>query len=281
MWEVGKRAAYGFIEDEALRRGAAIAFYTATSIAPLLLIVIAIAGLAIGHDAAQGAIASQFSSLMGQQTAAFLEQAVANASNPTSRWIAAAIGAVTLIVTASGAFGEMQAAMNAIWHAKPKSGEISRLIRARVVSLGLVATLGFLLIVSLAVSAGLTALGDRLNSARPFGEFIVSALSTIISLALLAALFAAVYKLLPDCSLEWRDVLFGAAVTAVLFVIGKSAIGWYLGSSAIGTTYGAAGSLMILLLWIYYSVQIFLFGAELTKAVNASREETAGGLSNA
>jgi len=264
-WTLAKDTVFAFVEDEALGRGAAIAFYTVTSIAPLLLIVVAIAGLVFGQDAAQGAITAQLTGLMGQQTAELLEQAVANASNKSSGLLASLVGVVTLIATASGAFGELQSALNAFWQAKPKGGTVSRLIRARAASMGLVATLGFLLVVSLAVSAGLTAFGNTLNAMLPFGQALMAALNAVISFALITVLFAAIYKVLPDRELEWRDVLVGAAVTSLLFVIGKSLIGWYLGSSAVGSAYGAAGALIILLFWVYYSVQIFLLGAEFTK----------------
>jgi membrane protein len=264
-WALTKDTVLAFIADEALSRGAAIAFYTVTSIAPLLLIVVAIAGLVFGQEAAQGAITAQLGGLMGRETAELLEKAVSNASATSSGMLASLIGLATLVATASGAFGEIQSALNAIWKAKPKGDTVSRLIRARAASLGLVMTLGFLLIVSLAVSAALTALGDQLNAVLPFGEAIMSAVNTVISFVLIAVLFAAIYKVLPDRRLQWRDVMIGAAVTSFLFVAGKSLIGWYIGSSAVGSTYGAAGSLIVLLLWVYYSVQIFLLGAEFTK----------------
>jgi len=159
----------------------------------------------------------------------------------------------------------MQSALNAIWKAEPKGTTVSRLIRARAASLGLVAALGFLLIVSLVVSAALTAFGNHLNSILPFGKLILTVLNVVVSLALISVLFAAIYKILPDRHLLWRDVVVGAVVTAVLFTLGKSLIGWYIGSSAVASSYGAAGALIILLLWVYYSVQIFLLGAEFTK----------------
>jgi membrane protein len=265
MWKLLKSTVLAFIEDEALSRGAAIAFYTVTSIAPILLIVVAIAGLVFGHDAAQGAITAQLGGLMGQQTADMLQTAVASASGKSAGILATIIGLVTVIATASGVFGEMQSALNAIWKAKPEGTTVSRLIRARAASLGLVAALGFLLIVSLVVSAGLTAFGNYLNTILTFGKVILSVLNTIVSVALISVLFAAIYKVLPDRHLEWRDVIVGAVVTAILFTIGKSLIGWYIGSSAVASTYGAAGALIILLLWVYYSAQIFLLGAEFTK----------------
>ena len=227
--------------------------------------MIAIAGLVFGREAAQGAIIGQLSALMGQQTAEVLQGAVASASNKSSGIIATIIGAITLIVTASGVFGEMQTSLNAIWKAKPKGTTVSRLIRARAASLGLVAALGFMLIVSLVVSTGLTAFGNYLNSILPFGTVILSVLNSIVSMALLSLLFAAIYKVLPDRTLQWRDVIVGAVVTSILFTIGKSLIGWYIGSSAVASSFGAAGALIVLLLWVYYSAQIFLLGAEFTK----------------
>lgn len=266
LWRIAKAAVLSFIEDEALSRGAAIAFYTATSIAPILLMVVAVAGLVFGRDEAQHAIISQIGGLMGSETARVLEAAVANAGKPSSGLFASAVGAVTLLATASGTFGEIQSALNAIWKTKPKGGAVSRLIRARAASIGLVVTLGFLMVVSLAASTLLTALGQRLNASLPFGEFLLSILNMAISFVLISALFAAVYKVLPDRRLQWRDVIVGAGVTAFLFIAGKSLIGWYIGSSAMASTYGAAGSLIVLLLWVYYSVQTFLLGAEMTKA---------------
>src|ERR1043165_3841047 len=226
MLRLLKDTLFGFIEDEALSRGAAIAFYTVTSLAPVLLIVIAIAGLVFGQEAAQGAILAQLSGLMGQQAADVLQSALASASEKSSGILATVIGVVTLLATASGVFGEMQAALNRIWKAEPKSGTFSRLVRARAASLGLVAALGFLLAVSLVVSAGLTALGTTLNATLPFGKVILSVVNFLVSFLLLALLFAAIYKVLPDRAIAWRDVVMGAAVTALLFTIGKSLIAW-------------------------------------------------------
>jgi membrane protein len=265
IWKLLKDTVLSFIEDEALSRGAAIAFYTVTSLAPVLLIVVAIAGLAFGQDAAQNAIVAQLSDLMGSQTAEVLQSAVASASGASSGIIATIVGIITLMVAASGVFGEMQSTLNAIWKAEPAGISVSRLIRARAASLGLVAALGFLLMVSLVVSAVLTAFGNHLNSILPFGKLLLPAAHFIVSLLLISVLFAAIYKILPDRHLEWRDVVVGGVVTAVLFNIGKSLIGWYIGSSAVASSYGAAGALIVLLLWVYYSVQIFLLGAEFTK----------------
>ena len=271
MIQILKDTVMGFIDDEALSRGAAIAFYTVTSLAPVLLLVIAVAGLAFGQEAAQGAVMDQLTGLMGAQAAEILQTALANASGKSSGIVASVIGIVTLLATASGVFGEMQAALNRIWKAEPKGGTVSRLVRARAASIGLVAALGFLLAASLVVSAALTALGATLNACLPFGEALLSVINFVVSLALLAVLFAAIYKVLPDRAIAWRDVIVGALITALLFTIGKSLIGWYLGSSAVASSYGAAGGLIVLFFWVYYSAQIFLVGAEFTRAYAASR----------
>jgi membrane protein len=265
IWKLLRETVLSFIEDEALSRGAAIAFYTVTSIAPVLLIVIAIAGLVFGEDAAKNAIVAQLSDLMGPQTAEVLQSAVASAASKSSGTIATIVGVITLMVTASGIFGEMQSTLNAIWKAEPKGMTVSRLIRARAASLGLVAALGLLLIVSLVVSAALTAFGNYLDSILPFGELLFPAMNFLVSLLPISVLFSAIYKVLPDRHLEWRDVAVGGVVTAVLFNIGKSLIGWYIGSSVVASSYGAAGALIVLLLWVYYSIQLFLLGAEFTK----------------
>lgn len=263
-WKMLAGTVLSFIQDEALSRGAAIAFYAITSLGPILLIVIAVAGIVFGRDAAQNAISNQFSSLMGRQTADLLQSVIVSASSKSSSIIATTVGIATLIVTASGVFGEMQGALNTIWKTRSRATTVSRLVRARIASLGLVAALGFLLIVSLAVSAGLTAFGTYLD-VLPVGKWILSGTNFVVSSLLFGILFGAIYKVLPDRSLQWKDVIVGALMTSFLFNVGKSLIGWYIGSSAIASSYGAAGGLIVLLLWVYYSVQIFLFGAEFTK----------------
>jgi len=253
-----------FIDDEALSRGGAIAFYAITSLAPVLLIVIAIAGMVFGRDAAQDAISGQFSALMGKQAADVLQSVIASASTKSSSIVATVVGIAMLMATASGVFGEMQAALNTIWKTRSRETTLSRLIRARVTSLGLVAALGFLLVVSLVVSAGLTAFANYLDR-LPVGAMILSGVNFAVSWLLFALLFGAIYKVLPDRTLQWKDVIVGALMTSLLFNIGKALIGWYIGSSAVASSYGAAGGLIVLLLWVYYSAQIFLFGAEFTK----------------
>jgi len=275
LWKLIKDSVFAFIEDEALSRGAAMAFYAVTSLAPILLIVIAIAGLVFGHDAAQNGIVEQLSGLMGETSANMIQSAIQSASGKTAGTIGTILGIVTLIVTASGVFGEMQSALNAIWKAKPTGTTTSRLIRARAASLGLVAALGFLLMISLVMSAGIAAVGDVVTGYLPFGKLILAAINVVVSFALISVLFAAIYKVLPDRHLEWRDVIVGACITSALFTAGKSLIGWYLGSSAVASSYGAAGALIIVLLWIYYSSEIFLLGAEFTRQYSLRRNPVA------
>jgi membrane protein len=275
-WKVFYQAVQGYIEHGDLSRGAAIAFYTVTSLAPLLLIVIALAGLVIGTDTARSGVIDEFTGLVGPQGADLIKSIVERSSDPASGTAATVIGVIMVLVTASGIFGEMQAALNATWDVKPPDEPWMSLIRARAASLGLVAALGFVTIVSLLASAALSAFGQELAMRTPAGNFVLMVLNTCISLAVFALLFAAIYKVLPDTPLRWRDVGIGAAITAALFTAGKSLIGWYLGQAAPGSTYGAAGALIVLLLWTYYSAQIFLFGAELTKVIADARAPDTG-----
>lgn len=272
IWQLLSESVQAFIADDALSRGASISFYTITSIGPVLFIVVAIAGLAFGEDAARGAIAAQLRDLMGRESAD-LVQTVVESAGKSSGFFASLVGAITLLITASGVFGEMQSALNMIWKAQPRGTTISRLVRARAASLGLVAALGFLLLVSLAISALLSALGNHIDAVLPFGALILHVLNFVISLTLISVLFGAIYKVLPDAELSWRDVLVGAVVTALLFNLGKFLIGLYLAHSTMASSYGAAGALIVVLLWIYYSAQIFLLGAEFTK-IYASRRGT-------
>ena len=261
-WVLIKDTVSGFIEHEDLSRGAAIAYYTIFSIAPLLIIVIAIAGLVFGYDAAQGAIVGQLRGLIGKQSAEILQSMIQSVSYETTGVFATVIGVSTLLLTSTGAFAEIQSALNAVWKATPSVG-FSALIRSRLMSLGLVFTLGFLMLVSLVVSA---ALGDYLSGLFPSAGFLMSLLNSTISLVLISALFAAIYKVLPDTPIAWRDVAVGSVATAILFTVGKSLIGLYIGSTSIASSYGAAGALLIIILWVYYSAQIFLIGAEYTRA---------------
>ncbi len=260
-----------FIADDALSHGAAIAYYTVTSMAPVLLIVVAIAGFVFGTEAAQGAIVEQLSGLMGSQSAQVLQSIVQSAGNRGSGTIATILGVVTLLVTASGVFGEMQSSLNVIWKTEPKAITVSRLVRARLLSLGLVATLGFLLLVSLVISTALSAAATWLNGVVPEFNVVLQVVNSLVSLLIVAVLFGAVYKILPDKRLTWGDVAVGAISTAILFTLGKFLISLYIGSSTIASSYGAAGALIVILIWVYYSAQIFLLGAEFTKVYSNAR----------
>ena len=255
-----------FIAKNAPSRGAALAFYAVTSLAPILLIVIAVAGAVFGEEAARGAIFAEFRSLLGPSGADFLEGIIASAFAQRASVLASVIGIATLILTASGVFLELEDALNEIWGVRHEGGMLSGLVRARLASLGLVAGLGFLLLVSLVADAGMSGLREVVNRSWPFSAGLFVALNFVVTLFLITVLFAAIYKLLPAKPLAWPYVIFGAAVTALLFQVGKLLIGLYLGSYGVASSLGAAGAVLGLLLWVYYSAQIFLFGAALTKA---------------
>jgi membrane protein len=274
VWSILKSAVEGYIAHGALSRGAAIAFYVVTSLAPVLLIVVAVAGLVFGQDAVRGSLVHELGGLFGQQGGELIQTMLASSSDKKSGATASVLGAVMVLVTASGVFSEMQTGLNQAWQVKAPDQPILSMLRARAASLGLVAALGFLLVVSLAASAALSSLGTYLGGRTSFAPLLLAALNTFISLGLFTLLFAAIYKVLPDTPIDWREVGIGALITAVLFTIGKSLIGWYLGTTAASSGYGAAGALILILLWAYYCAQIFLFGAELTRAIAGSQAES-------
>jgi membrane protein len=267
VWSILKSAIEGYIAHGALSRGAAIAFYVVTSLAPVLLIVVAVAGIVFGQEAVRGGLVQQLSGMVGQQGGELIQTMLASSSDNASGATASVLGAVMVLITASGVFSEMQTGLNQAWQVKTPDQPVLLMLRARAASLGLVAALGFLLMVSLAASAAISALGTYLGGRTSFAPLLLSGLNTLISLGLFTLLFAAIYKVLPDTPISWRDVGIGALITAVLFTIGKSLIGWYLGTTAASSGYGAAGALVLILLWAYYCAQIFLFGAELTRAI--------------
>ena len=268
--------AANYIASDSLTRGAAIAFYSVTSLIPVLVIVIAIAGLAFGEGAARGAIVRELAALIGPASAKLIQGAIESAYDSGSNGFALVVGAVILALTISGVFGELQSALNAIWKVEQRAFSISRLMRGRAASIGLVVGLGFLLLVSLVIDAGVSAASGYIDRHFRYGAMFLTALNTTISFMLTSTLFAAIYKVLPDKPLDWRDVAFGAVVTAIAFEGGKSLIGLYLGSSTVISSYGAAGALASLLLWIYYSAQIFLLGASFTKACAVSEHRRRG-----
>jgi membrane protein len=271
LWEIARDTVNKWLDDKCPQLGAALAYYTVFSIVPLLIVIIAIAGLAFGQKAAEGQILQQLGTLVGESSANAVQTMVEKARNPTKGIFSAALGIITLLAGASGVFGQLQDALNTIWGVAPKpGGGIWRTIKQRFFSFVALLGTGFLLLVSLVISAMLATLGHAIPSVLPAPEFLLEILNFVISLAVITALFAMIFKVLPDARVAWRDVAIGAICTAVLFTIGKFAIGLYLGKSDIATTYGAAASIVVILLWVYYSSQLLLMGAEFT-AVYASR----------
>jgi len=261
-----KQAATDWKEDGAPRLAASLSFYTALSVAPLLIIAIAVAGLAFGQEAARGEILTQLQGLVGHDSAKTVESMVQSADKPRSGVISTVIGLAVLLFGATGVFAELQDSLNTIWEVKPKPGRgVWQVIRQRFLSLGMVLGIGFLLLVALIVSAGLAAFGKWTEGALPGAVIVWQIGMHVVSLALITCLFAMMFKFLPDAEIAWRDVWVGAAVTALLFTIGKFLIGLYLGRAAVTSSYGAAGSIIVFLLWVYYSAQILFMGAELTQ----------------
>jgi membrane protein len=259
-------AVNAWLEDRAPSMGAAIAYYTVFSLAPILILVIAIAGVAFGEEAAEGAIVAQLRELLGRQGAVAVQTMIASAGRGGAGWVASIISLALLAFAATTVFGELQASLNVIWKAAPRPGSpVVAVIRVRLISLSLVIGIGFLLLVSLVVSATLTAFADYLYSVFPYLNVVMRILNFVLSFSVTTALFAMIYKLLPDTRIEWADVWIAALVASILFTFGKFAISLYIGSSNVASTYGAAAALVIVLIWVYYSAQIFLFGAEFAK----------------
>jgi len=255
-----------FLEDEALSRGAAIAFYAVTALVPVLYISALLAGLVFGREAASTSIGAEIGHLVGPGTAQLLTTAIYNAHDPGRiGWWRNLITFGLFIVTATGVFTEMQAALNRIWDAEPRTAIWWRMLRARLAGIALVLTFAFLLLISLLMSAAINALGERVDDVLPVGSALAWVLNFAISFGLIALLLAAIYRVLPDCDVEWRDVAIAAIGTTILLNIGEYLIGLYLGSARIGYRYGAAGGVIVLLTWIYYTVQIFLLGAVFTR----------------
>jgi membrane protein len=248
-----------------------LSYYTVFSLVPLLVMTIAIAGLVFGQEAAQQSIMTQMESLVGPQSAAAVKQMLDIAQKPSSGLLASMIALGTLLLGASGVFAQLQDALNTVWGVEPKAGRgVWGTIKDRFFSLVAVLGTGFLLLVSLVLSAALAAFGKLFTGWLPGHESLLHMIDFAVSFGVITLLFAMMFKLLPDAKIAWRDVWMGAALTSVLFTIGKFAIGLYLGKADVGSAYGAAGSLVILLVWVYYSSQILLFGAEFT-AVYANR----------
>ena len=262
------QAANAWMDDHAQSMGAALSYYAVFSIAPLLLIAISVAGLVFGQDAAQGAVVDQLQGLIGQTGAEAVQELLKNVSRPAQGVLATVTGVVVLVIGATSVFAELQDDLNRIWQV-PTRQKVSTwwaFLRTRLLSMGMIFAIGFLLLVSLAASAAFDAFAAWSTSALAGWAPLAHGVNFVVIFVLTTALFAMIYRFMPQATIQWRDVGVGALVTAALFSIGKTIIGLYIGKSALASGFGAAGSLAVLLAWVYYSAQIFLFGAEFTWA---------------
>lgn len=268
IWRLLKEAFTEWNKDKASRLAASLAYYTVFSLAPLLVIVIAIAGAVFGEEAARGQLVEQIQGLLGREGAEFVETAINNANQPGENTgsIASLISIAILLFGASGVFSQLQDALNTIWEVTERpNSSVLEMVRKRVLSFGMVLGIGFLLLVSLVISAVLAALSNYLNGLLPGFDGLWQLVNFAIGFGVTALLFAMIYKFLPDVKITWGDVAIGAVLTSLLFSIGRYLIGLYLGNSSFASAYGAAGSVIIILAWVYYSAQILFFGAELTQ----------------
>ena len=266
FYQLVKKSVNAWINDYAPSMGAAISYYTVFSIAPLMIIVIAVAGFVWGREAVQGEIVGQLSGMIGKQGAEGIQSLIESASQPTQGLVATAISIVVLIIGATTVFAELQSSLDRIWQVPqaPKVSGIWAIVRSRLLSLGFILGLGFLLLVSLVTSAGLAALGTWINGLFPGWETLLVLINIGLSLTIATVLFAMIFKVMPQAKIGWRDVWTGAVVTAILFEAGKWLISLYIGKTSVTSSFAAAGSLVVLLVWVYYSAQIFLLGAEFT-----------------
>ncbi|MDF5735244.1 MULTISPECIES: YihY/virulence factor BrkB family protein [unclassified Nostoc] len=266
IWKLLQETFKEWSEDKASRLAAALAYYTIFSIAPLLIIVIAIAGAVFGEEAARGQIVGQIQGLVGKDGAAFIQTAIQNANKPQTGAIASIISVVVLLVGATGLFTELQDSLNTIWEVKAKPGRgIDNIIRLRFLSFAMVIGIGFLLLVSLVISTGLAALVTYFGNILPGVDFLWRIVNFVLSFSITTALFGLIFKVLPDVKITWNDVFIGSVITSFLFSIGRFLLGQYLGNGSFGSTYGAAGSLVVILAWVNYAAQILFFGAEFTQ----------------
>jgi len=261
-----KEAVQGFVKDQGLRLSAALAYYSAFALAPLLLIMLSIAGAVFGDEAVRGMLYHEISQDLGRSGAEVLEDMVAHARDPQQSLIMSLVGLVVLLFGAAGLFGQLQAALNAIWNVPPREGlGVGFFVKSHFLSFTMVLGTGFLLLVSMVISIVLNAIGTRVGQIADIPSPVWAAVGGVISFVLITFLFAAIFKLLPDAVIRWRDVWTGAIFTSGLFAVGKSVIGWYLGREAMTSSYGSAGALIVVLMWLYYSSAILLFGAEFTQ----------------
>ncbi|MCK6593020.1 MAG: YihY/virulence factor BrkB family protein, partial [Polyangiaceae bacterium] len=265
-WDLTKATFNDWIDDNVPRLGAALAYYTLFSRAPMLVVAIAIAGFVFGEEAARGEIFVQLQTLIGAEGAKLVESLLQSVSKPSHGLLATVLGVFTFILGATTAFVELQSALNTVWEVQPKPGRgVKGLLRDRILSFGMLLGIGFLLLVSLAVSAALSAFSTFMGNRVPGFYYFAQLMNFVLSIGVQTVLFAMMYKFLPDVKLAWRDVWVGAFSTSVLFTLGKFLLGFYIGSSSVTSGYGAAGSVAVLLLWVYYSTQILLLGAEFTQ----------------
>ena len=268
FFQLVKKSVFAWIDDYAPSMGAAISYYTVFSIAPLMIIVIAVAGFVWGREAVQGEIIGQLSGLIGQEGATGIQALIESADKPAKGIVATVISIGVLVVGATTVFAELQSALDRIWKA-PQAQQMSGVwatLRSRLLSLGFILGLGFLILVSLISSAAVAALGTWASGILPGWKMLLYLINTGVSLAVTTVLFAMIYKVMPQVKVGWRDVWVGAGVTSILFEVGKLLIGLYIGKSSVTSSFAAAGSLVVLLVWVYYSAQIFLLGAEFTWA---------------
>jgi membrane protein len=267
IWQFVNETLLQWFEDDPFPMAASLSYYTLFSLAPLLVIVIAIAGFAFGREAAQNQIVETIQDTIGREAAQAIQSLVQNASNkPKAGLISTLLGMAALMFGAAGAFGQLQSSLDRIWGIAPKSGlGVWGFIQQRFMSFAMILAIGFLLLVSLAVSALLSGMTQMMGAVLERMAFVAHVTDILVSFLFITALFAMIYKILPDAHIQWKDVLVGAALTSFLFAIGKFLIGFYLGRSGITSTYGAAGSIILVLLWIYYSSLIFFLGAEFTQ----------------
>jgi membrane protein len=266
IWRMLKAASSAWLDDYAPSMGAALSYYALFSLAPLLIIVIAIAGMVFGQDAAQGEIVAQLAGVMGQEGAEAVQGMLKAAREPATGFASTLVSSVLLVVGSTATFAELQSALDRIWQVPvtKKESSIWQLVRTRLLSFGLILGLGFLLTVSLAMSAALSALGKWWGAWFIGWDIALEVINFVVSTGIFTLLFAMIYKIMPRARISWHDVWTGALITALLFTLGKSLIGLYLGKSNLASGFGAAGSLVVLIAWVYYSAQIFLFGAEYT-----------------
>lgn len=265
VWKLVKEGVTAFIDDNALSRGAAISFYAVTALAPVLFIATAIAALGLGQTATSRAVHDQLTRIMSSEGADMVQLAILHVRSAPHTLAGSLIGVLALVITASGFFTEIEDALNVIWKAPRHQSYFYQLVHGRVMSLTLVIGLGVLLLASMVLATGIRVLGRLLDRYTDVSDFVIGAINLEISFVTVALLFAAIYKLLPNIKLLWRDVVVASCLTALLFEAGQSLIGYFLANFITANIYGAAGGIIVLLIWVYYSAQIFLLGAEFTK----------------